>query len=69
MDLVKKLKIGLALLLVALVVVFTAQNYAVVEVRFLLWRIELSRAIVIFGSLVAGVVVGWLLCSFVRRST
>ena len=53
-------KLALALAVAALIVLFTAQNYEVVELRLLFWKLEMSRAIMIFGVLVAGVAVGWL---------
>jgi uncharacterized integral membrane protein len=50
-----------SLLLVGLIVVFVVQNTASVEVRFLFWRGELPRSILIFLVLVIGIVVGWLI--------
>jgi uncharacterized integral membrane protein len=51
--------IVILILLVALVI-FTAQNYEVVEVRFLVWSFVTSRALVIFAAMAMGVVIGWL---------
>lgn len=42
-----------------LFVVFTAQNAEVVEVRFLLWKLEMSRAIVLIGLFGLGLAIGW----------
>lgn len=53
-------------LLGGLVAVFIVQNVEVVEVRFLFWTFAMSRALLLFFFLAAGVIVGWLLCS--RRS-
>ena len=47
--------------LIAVVLVFVIQNTQVVEFRFLVWTISLSRALMLFGSLAIGVVAGWLL--------
>jgi uncharacterized integral membrane protein len=47
------------LVLLVLLVIFTAQNYEVVRIKFLLWSFETSRAIVIFATLVTGVLIGW----------
>ncbi len=49
------------LVLLGLVIVFTVQNYKVVELRFLLWRIEMSRALLFFLVFGSGVMVGWLI--------
>lgn len=57
-------KLLVALLLAAALVVFTVQNVAVVEVDFLLWRIELPRAVVLFGFLFSGILIGWIVRSF-----
>jgi uncharacterized integral membrane protein len=54
------LKVVLSLIVAALLVLFTAQNYEVVELRLLFWKIEMSRAIMILAVLAAGVVLGWL---------
>ncbi|MGB5747035.1 MAG: LapA family protein [Desulfobacterales bacterium] len=47
--------------LIAVVLVFVIQNTQVVEFRFLVWTISLSRALMLFGALAIGVVAGWLL--------
>ncbi|MGD2268800.1 MAG: LapA family protein [Desulfobacterales bacterium] len=48
-------------ILVALVLIFVVQNMQVVEVKFLAWTISLSRALMIFGTLIIGIIAGWLL--------
>ena len=53
-------KLYAALLLVVGVVLFTAQNVQVVEVRFLFWRLEMSRALLVLGVFGAGALAGWL---------
>lgn len=52
-----KMYVSLALLL--LTVIFTVQNAAVVTVNFLFWKLEISRALLIFFLLVIGVIIGW----------
>lgn len=64
---VSKLKLALAALLVGIVIVFTLQNTAVVEVRLLFWTLALSQVLLIFGLLVIGVLLGWLGSSLSRR--
>ena len=56
-------KVILSLILAGLCVVFIIQNVAIVEIRFLLWKIEMSRALLMFIVLAIGIIVGWLLKS------
>lgn len=55
------LKIAAGIYLLALAMIFIIQNMAVVEVRFLFWSAEMSRAALMVILLSAGVVIGWLL--------
>jgi uncharacterized integral membrane protein len=43
-------------------VVFTAQNYETVQIKFLVWSFKSSSAISIFISLVVGFLIGLLMC-------
>ena len=61
-----RIRLVLALFLLVAVVVFTAQNFQVVDVRFLAWKLEMSRAVLLFGVLGIGFVLGWLASSFRR---
>ncbi len=45
---------------VLLFATFILQNAQVVEVRFLFLKTEASRAVVLLGTFVLGLVVGWL---------
>ena len=47
--------------LVALVLIFVVQNTQVVEFRFLVWTISMSRALMLFATLAIGIFAGWLL--------
>ena len=49
--------------LIALVLIFVIQNTQVVEFRFLVWTISMSRALMLFGTLAIGFIAGWLLTS------
>lgn len=60
-------KVVVALIVAGLLVVFTVQNYQVVELRFLIWQIEMSRAILMFGVFAAGILSGWLISSVGAR--
>jgi len=48
------------LILVALVLIFVIQNTQVVEFHFLAWKVSMSRALLLLGTFVMGIVVGWL---------
>jgi putative membrane protein len=53
-------KMYITLTLLLLIVIFTVQNAAVVTVNFLFWKLEISRALLIFFVLVIGVIIGWI---------
>jgi uncharacterized integral membrane protein len=55
--------------LIGLVVIFVLQNTQVVEVRFLLWTVSMSRALILFATLAIGLIGGWLLTLPKRRKT
>lgn len=57
--------VGLGLLL--LIAVFTLQNAEVVTVRFLVWQVSVSRALMIFFVLVIGIVVGAVMSGLSRH--
>jgi uncharacterized integral membrane protein len=57
-------KITLVVILVCLALIFLAQNIQVVTVSFLVWEISMSRAILLFFSLLTGFIVGWFLNSY-----
>jgi len=61
-----KLITGVGLLL--LVVIFTLQNTAIVDIWFIFWRFSISRALLFFLVLFIGVFLGWFLCTMVRNS-
>ncbi len=42
-----------------LLVIFVAQNYESVEIKFLLWGFTTSKAIVLFLTLTVGIIIGW----------
>ncbi|HUT39960.1 MAG TPA: LapA family protein [Gammaproteobacteria bacterium] len=51
------------LLLVALASIFIVQNAEVVELRFLFWKVVMSRALMFVFIMLTGIAVGWLLHS------
>jgi uncharacterized integral membrane protein len=57
----KNMRLILSLALVALIVVFSIQNAAELQVNFLFWSLTTRRVFVLFGVLVIGIILGWLL--------
>ncbi|MGC1204265.1 MAG: LapA family protein [Flavobacteriaceae bacterium] len=53
-----KLKIVLAILFAIVIVVFSLQNSEVTDVKFLFWKLSISRVLIILGSFAFGVLVG-----------
>ena len=47
--------------LMVFVLIFVIQNTQVVDFRFLVWTISMSRALMLFGTLAIGFIAGWLL--------
>ncbi len=52
-------KLLLILVLAGFAVLFIVQNVTVVEVRFLFWSLQMSRALLMFFLLAIGVAIGW----------
>lgn len=57
-------KAGLLAILAFLALVFLVQNMDVVTVKFLLWEMSMSRAVLIFFLLLTGFIAGWFLQGF-----
>lgn len=47
--------------LIVFMLIFVVQNTQVVEFRFLVWTVSMSRALMLFGTLAIGFAAGWLL--------
>lgn len=43
-------------------IVFTAQNYELVQIKFLAWSFKSSSAVTVFISLIIGFLIGLLMC-------
>lgn len=54
-----KWRVGITLLLLILVLIFTVQNAEMVDVQILSWTVPISRAFLIFWVFFTGVIVGW----------
>jgi len=55
------------LVLAGFVLLFIVQNVAMVEVHFMFWSIQLSRALLMFLMLSVGIIIGWLLYSYLAH--
>ncbi len=56
----------LLLIVVTIVAIFSAQNAIPVAITFLFWKFEASLAIVIFLSVLAGMIAGAIIISLLR---
>jgi lipopolysaccharide assembly protein A len=61
-------KLGFVAILAFFVLIFVVQNIDVVTVSFLFWEISMSRAILLFFSLLTGFIIGWLMHSYLSYS-
>ena len=53
-----KFKTLLALLFITIIVIFSIQNSEVTDIKFLFWKLSMSRVLIILGSFAVGVLVG-----------
>lgn len=59
-------KLGSSLALAFLAFIFIFQNASTVQVDFLFWSIEVSHVLLMFIMLGVGILIGWLLSSYLR---
>ncbi|MFC1704044.1 LapA family protein [Candidatus Omnitrophota bacterium] len=52
-------KLMVVIVLLLLLIIFILQNYEVVKIQFLFWSVQTSRALILFVTLLVGIVVGW----------
>ncbi len=62
-------KLILSVILAGLAAIFIIQNTAVVDIRFLLWTLSMSRLLLFFFLLAIGVILGWLLHGYSMHRT
>ena len=62
-------KIISILILLLLAVIFTTQNYEAIKVKFLFWTFEASRAIVLFLTILIGIIIGWVISVAGRKKS
>ncbi|MFH1776016.1 MAG: lipopolysaccharide assembly protein LapA domain-containing protein [Candidatus Omnitrophota bacterium] len=59
---------AIVLILMLFLVIFTVQNSEVLKIRFLFWSFSTSRAIIIFVTLLIGVIIGGIGASVWHKS-
>ena len=53
-----RLKTILAIVFAVIIVIFSLQNSEMTDVKFLFWKLSMSRVLIILGSFAFGVIVG-----------
>ena len=49
------------IVLTILIVIFTIQNTAVIQITFFTWKASISTALILLSTLFIGIILGWLL--------
>lgn len=57
-------KLALVLILSSLAVIFIAQNVTAVEIGFLFWRVSISSGLLLFFTMLTGMILGWFTHSY-----
>jgi len=63
-----KIKLSISILLAILAFVFISQNTETVRVEFFAWSVEMSLVLLVFIILATGIIIGWLMNSYLRFS-
>lgn len=62
----------IVIFLLCIFTIFIIQNTAIVEIKFLFWKVSLSRVVLLLGALFTGILtgffIGWEVTSKDRRS-
>ena len=61
-------KLIFSLVMTGMAVLFIIQNVTVVDMKFLFWTLSMSRALLMSLILSVGIILGWLLHSYFKRS-
>ncbi|MCK5087959.1 MAG: LapA family protein, partial [Melioribacteraceae bacterium] len=54
-------KLIVSIIIAVLVIIFMFQNSETVQIHLFFWTISMSRAIMVFSLLIAGILIGWFL--------
>ena len=60
-------KLIITLILIALATVFIVQNAEVVELRFIFWKIAMSRSLMFVFLVISGISIGWFLHGHIAK--
>lgn len=55
------MKLLITLILIVLATIFIVQNAEVVELRFLFWKMAMSRSLMFVFLVISGITIGWFL--------
>jgi putative membrane protein len=61
-------KLIFSIAMAGMAVLFIIQNVTVVDMKFLFWTLSMSRALLMSLILSVGIILGWLLHSYFKRS-
>jgi putative membrane protein len=53
-----KFRTIIGLLFAAIIIIFSLQNAEIIDVKFLFWKLSISRVLLILGSFAIGLLVG-----------
>jgi len=67
-EAIKRVRFVIIMFLLGFLGLFSVQNVAPVELKFLVWSFESRRIIVIGTSLAIGLAIGWLMGRFQDRT-
>jgi len=56
-----KFKAFVAVFFIVIIVIFSLQNAEITDIKFLFWKLSISRILIIVGCFVLGIIVGLLL--------
>ena len=56
------------IILIAIILIYIAYNTHPVEVKFIFWETQVSTALVTLGSLLAGIILGFIIAKIDRLS-
>jgi uncharacterized integral membrane protein len=59
-----KLIIFLGVFLASLSLIFIIQNITVIDIRLFIWTLSISLPLLMFGLILAGLILGWLMHSY-----
>lgn len=62
-----KYKLISGIVLFFIMVIFIVQNASTVEIHLIFWTVNISRVLLMFIILLFGIIIGWILNSYIRH--